>query len=75
MGDGDRHPLFYAASKLFEAGFISALTYAGSGSEEFIAIAELTYARHEFPDSVRDEKSGRPSSRVARASAQLVLIR
>jgi hypothetical protein len=51
------YPMFYAASKLVEAGYVLAETYPGSEpEEEHLAIRELTFAGHEFLDTVRDEK-------------------
>jgi hypothetical protein len=50
-------PAFYAATKLVEAGYISASIAPGMlPDEEYIVISELTFAGHEFLNTVRDEK-------------------
>ncbi|MGM4967309.1 DUF2513 domain-containing protein [Tardiphaga sp. 1201_B9_N1_1] len=55
--DNADYPTFYAASKLFEAGYVVAWTFPGSEpDEEYVAVRELTFAGHEFLDTVRDEK-------------------
>jgi len=51
------YPRFYAASKLYEAGYVLALSLPGIEPDEgYLAVRELTFTGHDFLDTVRDEK-------------------
>jgi hypothetical protein len=51
--------LFYAASKLHEAGYIRAVDYGGTEGEDVILVTEMTMAGHRLLESVRDPAAWR----------------